>query len=363
LKIACFGDLHSHNYAQFDKHGEETPSQRLDNIIKTLRVIRQYCKDNNIRNVLFAGDMFDVRLKVNTFVQNATYDEMKRFSEDGIKVLAIPGNHDQVDNSDTPQHSLHTFNDIPNMTVVSDLGVEWIEDDEGHQVPVVCVPYSKNIERTKQYLKDITTANIESPILLGHLGINGAFVGSGDYPMADAFTPEDLQPDFFQYIVLAHFHRKQFIGGYKHALYTGAPIQHSFGDEGEEKGFILIDTDKRYHVEFVSIPNPMFVTLTSDDLRKGSAGMLQYHADNGDYVRALLKEDEIQPFISHAPVNLQYKIEPIKTYEAQSRSEVKMGMGFSEIITKYAKENVPEGMDLEGLTKKGLEILAKVQEG
>jgi DNA repair exonuclease SbcCD nuclease subunit len=360
MKIATFGDLHSHNYAQFDGHGEETPSRRLDKIIQTLRVIREYCKQNGIRNVLFAGDLFEVRAKVNTFVFNATYDELKRFSEDGIHVLAIPGNHDQVDNSDVPQHSLHAFNDIPNMKVVSDLEVVWIEDENGSQVPVVCMPYSKNTERTKQYLNDITTSNLESPILLGHCGVSGALVGSGSYPMADAFTIEDLKPDFFKYVVLAHFHKRQMLT--ENMYYNGAPIQHSFSDEGEDKGFYIIDTDKRCNVGFVPIPNPKFVTLTGADLEKNGYDTLQEHANLGNYIRAQLKENEVQAFVSHAPVDLQYKIEHIKVYEEQVKSDVQIGMSFKDIIAEYAKKNVPEGFDLERLTSKGFSILDSVKD-
>jgi DNA repair exonuclease SbcCD nuclease subunit len=362
MKIACFGDLHAHNYAQFDKHGWNTKSERLDRIIQTLAVIREYCVANNIRNVLFAGDLFEVRARVNTFVQNATYDEFKRFSQAGIRILGIPGNHDEEDNSDVPQHSLHMFDDIENVKIVSDLGVEWIEDDNGCQVPVVCVPYSKNTDRMKQFITDTTTSNIESPILLGHLGVNGAFVGGGSYPMAEAFTPEDLHPEFFQYVVLGHFHRRQFIGGKPNAFYCGAPIQHSFSDEGEDKGFYIIDTDKRCNVGFVPIPNPKFVTLKGEDLEKNGYETLQEHANAGNYIRAQLKENEVQAFISHAPVDLQYKIEHIKVYEEQVESDVQIGMSFKDIIAEYTKKNVPEGFDLERLTSKGLSILDSVKD-
>lgn len=356
MKLAIFSDLHAHTFKDFDSVTDLTGSQRLDNIVATLEYIRDDCYKRDIKHVLFAGDMFHIRSKVNTVVYNAIYDTIKSFNHFGIEIIAIAGNHDQNDNSDVPAHSLHTFNDLPGVTVYGHQYIhQLVGDSPLDMVNIYCVPYSKNAQRTKDWL-----ANLEKPevtlfsnICLFHLGIDGGFVGKGNYPMADAFKIEDLRPDFFKYIVGGHFHKHQFLGGHPHAFYTGAPIQHSFSDEGEDKGYFIIDTSKRYDVQFVPVPNPKFITLTVSDIVNLD---MQELADEGHYVRIVAKESEVQR-IYPLPTNLQYKLVLEKVYEEVLRVDVKIGMSDEEVVTKYAEEYNPDAMEI------GLKILAEVKGG
>lgn len=358
MKIAVFSDLHGHNFRTFDRKTDRTGSHRLDKIVDTLLFIRDDCVRRGIKYVLFGGDMFEVRGRVNTVVYNAIYNALKSFHEHGLEVIGIAGNHDQVDNSDVPDHSLMTFNDLPGVTIYGDLDThfipEWETDDK--DLLIHCVPYSKNAERIKNWIAGqvITHENDTDTnhICLFHLGISGAFVGSGSYPMADAFDPEDLRPDFFKYVIGGHFHRKQKITDFDNFMYTGAPIQHSFGDEGEEKGYLILDTSRRLDISFVPIPNPMFFTMTFKDMTKDN---LQHAAHNGYYIRAMLKEDEVQAFNAMVPEGLQYKVVLEKVYEEQTRVAVKIGMTEEEVVTKYAQEHNPQALDI------GLQILAEVK--
>src|SRR5690606_6574384 len=129
------------------------------------------------------------------------------------------------------------------------------------------VPYSKNAEMVKKeidkYASMTTNQGVEDKsILLGHLGVSGAFVGKSSYAMSDAFTVEDLYPHAFKFGVFGHFHKMQFLGDTKHFFYTGAPIQHNFNDEGEEKGFMLLDMEGG-SAELVEIPSPKIITVSN----------------------------------------------------------------------------------------------------
>ena len=351
MKLAVFSDLHAHTFKDFDSLTDRTGSKRLDNIVATLEYIRDDCYKRDIKHVLFAGDMFHIRSKVNTVVYNAIYDAIKSFKHFGIDIIAIAGNHDQNDNSDVPEHSLHTFNDLPGVTVYGHMDIHFLKH-EGEHVDIYCVPYSKNAQRTKDWIasQEILTGN-SNRICMFHLGIDGGFVGKGNYPMADAFKIEDLRPDFFKYIVGGHFHKHQFLGGHPHAFYTGAPIQHSFSDEGEDKGYFIIDTAKRYDVQFVPVPNPKFITLDVNDIVNLD---MQDVADEGNYIRIVAKESEVGR-IYPLPDNLQYKLVLEKVYQEVTRVNVKIGMSDEEVVTKYA-----EKFNADALAT-GLKILEEVK--
>jgi DNA repair exonuclease SbcCD nuclease subunit len=351
MKLAAFADLHAHNYKEFDERTDRTGSKRLDIIIDTLTYIQNYCVENGIGTILFAGDAFHVRARVNTIVFNAVYDKFKEIARCGIDMIAIPGNHDDYDNSDLPNHSLHAFKDIEGMTIMDKPDIVILEDD----TPVVCARYSKNTKMIKDFINSINPNDFKKkPILLGHLGVSGAYVGNGNYPMADAFTIEDLRPDIFKYIVLGHFHKRQFLGDLPHAFYCGSPIQHSFNDEGEDKGFFVIDTDKRWDAQFVPIPNPKFITMTFYDVATQD---IQAIADAGHYVRLQVTEEELQTALQYLPDNLKYKVELQRKYEEKTRVDIKIGMSFEEIVSKYADEYYPEGKET------GLKILEEVMGG
>lgn len=357
MKLAAFGDMHGHLWKEFDSKGGITGSVRLDKQVKTLAYIRSWCVDNGINYVLFAGDLYHARGKVDTLVFNSFYNEIEKFGKRGIVVIMIAGNHDQRDNSDVPDNSLHAFKKLKDVYVYDTVGTVTIHDPEQphkEAVEIVMAPYSKNAQLIKDFISSVEKKDIPQ-ILLFHLGISGGFVGSGNYPMADAFQVEDLRPDLFKYVIGGHFHRRQFLGGHPHVFYTGAPLQHSFGDEGEDKGFYVVDTEKRWDVEFVPVPNPKFITLEGQPLKKHEAE-LQWCVEEGDYVRFLVTPEQLTEWEKIIPKNLQYKVELRKEYEQEERSGVKIGMGFEEIVSKYAEENRPDALE------EGLELIREAME-
>lgn len=343
MKIAVFGDLHGHIYREFNKVTELSGSSRLDEQVKVLNQMKEECKERGIKHVMFAGDLHHTRGKIPTIVGNVIQDCLKTFPEEGIEMLMIPGNHDDADNSDLPKHSLHAFKEISGITVVDAFEVV---DFAGQRV--ACVRYSKN---TKMVMDFINSVEDEDAILLGHLGLSGAFVGKGSYPMQDAFKPSDLRPDFFKFIVLGHFHKKQYIEGRNNFLYTGSPLQHTFNDEGSECGFHILDTDTGL-TEFVKIQSPEFHTL---EWEQCNTDVLKDHAFNGDYLRIILFEDQVEDFHKIVPKNLNYKILLHKEYKEQVRLDVKVGMSEEEVVTKYAMEHNKKALDI------GLKILAEVK--
>jgi len=346
MRIACFADLHAHLYKDFNTVSVQSGNSRLDQITNTLRVIRDFCVHSKIDHLLFAGDLFHKRKEVEVGVFNTVYDEIKLMAECGIQIIAIPGNHDQVDNSETPQHSLHTLADITNVSIYDDACLHNII---GTNTGIFCVPYRKNsrfildaILQAEDYKNNNPSKDL---ILLAHLGVTGCKVNNT--VLQDQYSVEDLKPHLFKYGVLGHYHNRQFLPGTNHFFYCGSPLQHSYSDEGEDTGIYVIDTDRRWNIEFVPIPSPKFVTVRGvNDLSK-----LQ---DSKDFIRFIVDEGELDELQANVPPNLQYKVEVEKRYEQTSRVDVKVGMSFEETIAKYAEEFNPQAKDI------GLKILSEV---
>lgn len=353
-KLLCFGDLHAHAFSEFSEPDEVTGNSRLTSIINCLKFMREYCIKNGIKYVLDAGDIFHKRKAVDTTTFNLVFNEIKAFSDAGITVIMIPGNHTQVDNSDFPEHSIEPFKEIENVLVLDKFKEHTIQvdDTQENDIFIFPAPYSKNAEMVKKkldkYAYDISNHGIEKQsILLGHLGVSGAFVGKSSYAMADAFTVDDLFPHHFQFVVLGHFHKSQDLGGYKHVFYTGAPIQHNFNDSGQDKGCWVIDMETQTK-EFVEIPSPKFITVT--DWKAVDQKELE-----GNFVRYQVPASEVEELSENLPETSKHRLEVQKSYDTEKRIDIDFSKSFEEIISEYAKEFKPEAEEI------GLEIFRESQ--
>ncbi|QKE56344.1 recombination exonuclease [Bacillus phage YungSlug] len=359
MKAICFGDLHAHMFTDFSEIDEITGNSRFTHVMSCFDAMEDYALENNIKYILFAGDMFHKRVTINTTVFNFVYNRVSDMTQKGLRFIMIPGNHDQVSNEDFPQHSLETFKEIEGVVVLDRFGSYMISDYEKPYY-VFPVPYSKNAEMVKKeiekYAYETTNNGIEKQsILLGHLGLSGAFVGKSNYAMADAFTVEDLFPHAFAFGVFGHFHRGQELGGYFNFFYTGAPLQHNFGDEGQDKGFTVIDLVTQTK-EFVPIDTPQFITVTSEELDDLDKAKLE-----GNFVRYKIDADKVEDLTESLPDDSKHRIEVQKNYEVEKRDvAIDFSMADKDVLEKYMKEKLPEGIDPARALEVGLELLADI---
>lgn len=360
MKILSYGDFHAHMFTDFSEVDEITGNSRFTQQLKALEFMREYCLKHNIKHSLFAGDMFHKRRTVDQTVKNMVRDEIKKFGAAGIWTIMIPGNHDQVSNEDNPQHALHSFRELTMVTLLDRFTpYELPTGGNGELVYIYPAPYSKNAGMVKDELNRYAKATEDYPeathILLMHLGISGAYVGKGNYAMSDAFTTEDLHPEAFDFGVAGHFHKRQLLGGHPHFFYTGSPLQHSFNDEGEEKGFYVLDTETGT-AEFVSIPAPQFITVKISKLDKKSISKIEKEL-KGNFLRIQVDAEKVKELAEKLPDDLKYRVEPQKTYVEERRVDVDFSMSMSQMLTEYAKKFSPDAVDI------GLEILREVEEG
>ena len=383
MKICCFGDVHAHNFTDFaiklfvkwdeqklryvkvEENSEDSTikemNSRLFNILNGLCDMRDYCSENNIKECLFSGDLFHHRATIDVSVFNTMYKVLSSFGSVDITIHAIAGNHDDVDNSLTPSTSLHSLNNVihvietPEKFVLSD-GTE-----------VVAIPYSKDKQFTLNSMESLRKQCIEpnSAILLCHLGISGGAVGSGMYIMNDEYTLQDLMYDKWKYVVAGHYHLGQLLED--NVFYCGTPVQCNFGDErhdGNYNGFVVIDTSKRYNIQFVGIEAPRFKTFSSaKELEKVDKEFLQ-----NNYIRvkssaqdASTVQEKLNEIVGDDKIEMRLELE--KDYSVPQRSEVSVTQSFAESVKTYAHERWNDKYTLAKATDVGLDILSEAMNG
>jgi len=282
MEFLAFSDMHAHNFrygATFidcppdleefhdDKGQYRNLNSRFVDTILTLREIRDYAREHEIGWVLFGGDLFHERSQVSTEVLSVVSRELAKFSHWGIKIIALPGNHDFADRegSNTSLDHLDPLNGISVLT-------------EGlHELPglnIYALPYTQELEAPLGRLKEFTKlghANEFPTLLLGHIGVQGGIVGS-DYVLVSKKDVDfnDLQTKFFDLTLLGHFHKHQKLSS--KAYYIGATHEHNWGDcDDPERGFLHVNVSKGKHsvTKIPTMSASRFVKVSTEkDLEK-----------------------------------------------------------------------------------------------
>ncbi len=234
-------------------------NSRLSHIVDCISQIVAYCVDNDVDLVLFGGDLFHVRRTINVQAFNAVYSSLRSFSEVGVPVAAIHGNHDQANRSGT-LHSLQPLQDF--ITVIDEPGWVVLQGRGGEYCAVLGVPYTENVEHLRDIVQEPSPDSSVHKIMLGHFGVQGAKVGA-DFVYTNPHDPSvgDMNCSGFDRVYLGHYHLHQQIA--PSAWYIGAPLQHNWGDRDQFRGFVVYDTNKRTH-ELVSCAAPKFVYTSCD---------------------------------------------------------------------------------------------------
>lgn len=383
MKLLCTGDWHLHNFTDFSKPlkvkwdnlilrysiienddlfdaDSKEMNSRLFNILKGICDMRDYCVTHKITDVLMSGDVFHKRANIEVSVFNTAYRVLSSFKELGVSLHVIAGNHDDVDSSQVPMTSIHSFKEIIHV-------IEKPEYFTLKDVEVVAIPYSKDKSFVLQSIEELRDkcSDPDNAILMCHLGLTGGKVGSGMYVMSDEYNLGDLQYDHWKYIICGHYHQPQVLE--YNTIYCGTPVQNSFNDElpweDGYNGFFVVDTDKRWDMEFVPIKAPRFITVSSaEELENYDADTL-----NSNYIRVRASADDVEEIKDTLEDILgdssqEVRLELEKTYEKDNRSDIGVAMSFEDTIKtyveeKYSKDNKSEVIDI------GLSILAEAEVG
>lgn len=207
-----------------------------------------FAKQNNIKNIVIAGDIFEKSSKIKN---EAFLPLFRKFQEikltTDINIVIVLGNHDVF--NERNESIVEAFS--PFSKVVKDF--ETIEIDG---VNVDMLAYTKDTSKIPK--------QSDSKYLITHLGIiSFSFDNGYESTDKDFFSPELFSN--YDLVFSGHLHRFQYK---KNIVFQGSPYQTSTEEEGQEKGFVVLDTDKGW--EFCQYKNaPEYLTVSAEQLIDG----------------------------------------------------------------------------------------------
>lgn len=296
MRILHFADLH----LGVETYGRIDPStglsSRLTDFLESLDELVDYALNNHIDLVLFCGDAYKNRDPGQTY-QREFARRIKRLSTNNIPVFLVAGNHD-LPNAVGRATAVEIFDTlaIQKITVVNEAHRYSIETKSG-MVQIVALPWgrrSKLLSREdkknltsgqiNQRMEEVLTNWINSEsenldecfpaIMAAHLSHSKAVIGSERTMLIghDYVIPIGaLNNPAFDYVALGHIHNRQEVDNGVPVVYSGSLQTIDFGDEGQDKGFYVIEIDEKVtrgcrlkSYEFHPVKTRRFLTITVD---------------------------------------------------------------------------------------------------
>ena len=235
----------------------------LERQIKMLDGIYQTAEAQGTKIVLMAGDIFESK-NIKWVEQKAFIERLFIYDANGFTTIVCNGNHDELAAGSSHLWLPQMINDFGGLsnTVVIDGESRLVKLPDMHigVIPVV----HKNLttaELSEEVKALYGRADQSLPfVMMLHVTVSGCNTDSGVSLSGGPRIPSDC--DFVDYWALGDIHKCQQMAD--KAWYSGAPMQHDFGDK-MPKGILIVDIEKGGEptVELVELPGiKPLITLT-----------------------------------------------------------------------------------------------------
>jgi len=237
MKRLITADIHLSGY-QSDLIIEKSGlAQRLHNIMESLKIMGNYCRNNNIKHFDIAGDLINDKDVIYTDAQNAFKDFLIEYSD--IEFTILSGNHDLSSTGVHQSSAVSAFDGYHNVNCI----IEPCKIGNIHYLPYTNLLFDQ--------IKKLEINDDENSILISHFGLNEAMLQNG-LSISTNIKISDLRR--FKLVILGHYHKPQHISSNSctDVWYTGNPVHLSWNDKNEQKRFLIYD-DETLEVESVDI--------------------------------------------------------------------------------------------------------------
>ena len=291
--------------------------------------------------VMVAGDIFDVKMPGQE--ATALWDRLLvGLAERGIKVCAVPGNHDLAARIAEKSELIRQLG----VHMVGPLGRELqhfaLPLETGEQVNFWLLPYlmpssvnqcldRRDIldynEAMREYLAAQPINYAELNVLVAHQnilsGTQKRLLNDNERTIGFSGEIDAALVEGFDYVALGHIHAAQHVGK-EHIRYAGAPLQYDFSEEGRWRGFVLIDIKGKGDIQISKVELPPLHQLVVVPQATSAAGVqelleLGKSMEDKEHkyikVRVLYEEmaPEVQKLLEEAFGDTLLEVEPVKS--------------------------------------------------
>jgi DNA repair exonuclease SbcCD nuclease subunit len=255
-KILIFSDIHCHPHQKDYK--------KLENCLEVINWVFKEAKKRNIQDIVFGGDLFHDRQKIDILTYYKVYDTIyKNMNSGEFYFHILLGNHDIWKYENTEINSVYPLSSIKGINVIGTPTTTKLKN--GYEIS--WLPYTHDPEKDLLLIKN----NNRRKVLVGHVALNGA-VWNAFGSLADVHVEHDGEMkkveanifDSWDNVFLGHYHAEQKMNNI--VEYIGSPLQLSWGEQNQKKYIIEFDMEtgeKEYIKNYFS---PVHLKIDLKDL-------------------------------------------------------------------------------------------------
>ncbi len=333
-KILVFSDIHIHPHKK--------SSERLEDCLKVLDWVFATAIANKVENIVFAGDLFHDRQKIDVLTYQKTFEIFNKYLKgNSLKIFLLLGNHDLWHYQRWDVSSVFPLAAVDNVQVIDRPSTIKILDKD-----VSFLPYTHN---PMEDLKKISNKS-KNRILFGHVAIDGATLNTMHATQSEVGIEHDgemvkVNAEIFQgwdQVFLGHYHAEQKLD--YNVEYIGSPLQLSFGEAFQHKHIIIFDleTNDKQYIRNTFSPTHLIIKETDVD---------KYDLNN-NFIR-VVSEDTASPDV----VKLRHKLvndNKLGSLEIkQAKREVKDQLDIKDAKLIFLKEEEMIEKFIEEMEKQG----------
>jgi DNA repair exonuclease SbcCD nuclease subunit len=338
MRFVFTADIHLSRYGQDEINDHTGLPERISGIKNTLYQMADYCQQNNISTMVIGGDIYHTKSIIYSMAQEILGDFIDAYPN--LCFIILDGNHDLSDKGVDAISSLKVLSKYKNVMFVSHKGTLKLEN-------ILFVPYSKNLA------KEISEGKTD--ILISHFGLSEGMLNSGISIVSEIGMKNLIGK--YKVVLLGHYHKPQeIINDSIKLYYVGSPIQLDWGEKGDEKRFLVVDSTT---LKVESVPTVGYKKHIELEINTENKTQILKEAklvkDRGDYVK-LIKTDS---------VTLDKKFEDFNVVDKSEKDVTDRGvsstMSQDQRMKRYLEiKKIDESLHAEYLGI-GLNIIEKVE--
>lgn len=349
-EVLIFSDLHCHCHKR--------SNDRLEDCLKALNWVFDVAEENNITNILFGGDLYHDRQKIEVYTYQRTFETLaKRLYSKKFNLYLLLGNHDLWFNDKTTISSVVPLSSLPGVKIIAQperidiAGCYWD-----------FIPFTHNPIETLSVLKE---KEGKQQYALGHIAVDGAVLHGTHH--ADVSIEHDgdmvsISPSLFNnydMTFLGHYHAEQKMND--SLEYIGSPLQLSFGEAFQEKHLIIfngITKEKRYVINDFS-PKHLIISLKDKDKYSLEGNFVRIKVDELGATDLIAMKKELLESNNLGSLEIKQQKKKIQEHVIiDAKSILFQG---DEMLSKYVEEVGCLNLEKDKLVSIGKKIRQKVE--
>lgn len=339
MKLLLFSDLHCHNYPV----GCTLPNgrnSRLQDCLDILNDVSNRAAENQCNAIVFLGDLFHARDTIDNDVMYWTIEGMQELANE-FPVCLLRGNHDCFDDAGIVD-SLNGLRGRKNITVISDTYITG-ERPGGRElwfVPWMAKP------------KDTFKALDPKPdtILFMHQSVSEGWVG--DRHVHGSLDLDEVGCDRFTRVFAGDYHKPQELKDGRF-IYLGSPLQLNFGEAGQEKRYIVYDTDTDEITQLETLA-PKFYEYDNPQELKDAVSREHYDYFKVHYKSSDAEQVKLVEELSKRFTHIEFVLDPVEVLE--DRCDPEVTSSDTKLMDEYVEQRA-DPAEHEQLIAGGLELL------